>query len=66
MKKKYSKKDFLEYAEGFDYTLDLENNQIKDKNGKILSDDDYKKQMKSWSLKGFQDWFGFTHKEEVA
>jgi len=59
--KKYTKKDFLDYATGFDYTIDLEDNQIKDDNGNILSDDDYKKQMKSWTLQEFQDWFGFTH-----
>ena len=63
MKKKYTKKDFLDYATAFDYTLDLEDNQITDKNGNILSDDDFKKQMKSWSLKDFQEWFGFTYKE---
>ena len=55
---KYTKKDFLDYAEAFNYELD----EIKDKDGNILSDDDIKKQMKSWSLKQFQDWFGFTHK----
>jgi len=59
--KKYTKKDFLDYATGFDYTIDLKDNQIKDDNGNILSDDDYKKQMKSWTLQEFQDWFGFTH-----
>jgi len=59
--KKYTKKDFLDYATGFDYTFDLELNHIKDNNGNILSDDDYKKQMKSWTLQEFQDWFGFTH-----
>ena len=64
MKKQYTKKDFLEYAQGFDYTFDLECNQIKDKNGSILSDDNYKKQMKSWSLKDFQDFYGFTHMNE--
>ena len=62
MKKKYTKKDFLDYAIGFDYTFDLELNQIKDKDGNILSDDDFKKQMNSWKLKDFQDWFGFTYK----
>ena len=49
MKKKYTKKDFLEYAQGFNYDLD--------------SDDDIKKDMKSWSLKDFQEFYGFTHKE---
>ena len=49
MKKKYTKKDFLEYSQGFNYDLD--------------SDDDIKKDMKSWSLKDFQEFYGFTHKE---
>ena len=53
--KKYTKKDFLDYATGFDYTFDLEQNKI--------SDDDYKKQMKYWKLKDFQEWFGFIYKE---
>ena len=55
---KYTKKDFLDYAEAFDYELD----EVKDKNGKVLTDDDIKKQMESWSLKEFHDWFGFSHK----
>ena len=63
MKKKYTKKDFLDYSKAFDYTFDLEQNKITDKDGNILSDDDFKKQMKSWNLKNFQDWFGFTHNE---
>lgn len=53
--KKYTKKDFLDYVTGFDYTFDLEQNKI--------SDDDYKKQMKYWKLKDFQEWFGFIYKE---
>jgi|TARA_R100000030_G_scaffold8196_1_gene5599 hypothetical protein len=61
--KKYTKKDFLDYATGFDYTFDLEQNKITNKNGNILSDDDYKKQMKYWKLKDFQEWFGFIYKE---
>ena len=55
---KYTKKDFLDYAEAFDYELD----EVKDKNGKILTDDAIKKQMESWSLKEFHDWFDFSHK----
>jgi len=58
MKKKYTKKDFLDYASGFNYDLD----EVTDKNGNILSDDNIKQSMKSWSLKDFQDWFGFTYK----
>ena len=62
--KKYTKKDFLDYATAFDYTFDLEGNKIKDKRGNILSDDDYKKQMKSWSLKDFQDFYGFSYNKD--
>ena len=32
-------------------------------NIKGLEFDDFKKQMKSWKLKDFQEWFGFTYKE---
>ena len=60
MKKKYTKKDFLDYSKAFDYTLD----EITDKNKNILSDDDIKKDMQSWSLKDFQDFYGFTHMNE--
>ena len=59
MKKKYTKKDFLDYASGFNYDLD----EVTDKNGNILSDDNIKQSMKSWSLKDFQEFYGFTHKE---
>jgi hypothetical protein len=62
--KKYTKKDFLDYATAFDYTFDLESNKIKDKRGNILSDDDYKKQMKSWSLKDFQEFYGFSYNKD--
>ena len=48
--KKYTKKDFLDYAKAFNYDLD----KVTDKNGIILSDNDIKKIMKSWSLKDFQ------------
>lgn len=57
---KYTKKNFLDYAQAFDYELD----EIKDKNGNILSDNDIKKNMKSWTLKDFQEFYGFTHKNE--
>ena len=51
MKKKDTKKDFLSYAEAF--YLD---EPFFD--GVLLKDE-----MKNWSLKQLQDWFGFTHKE---
>ena len=57
--KKYTKKDFLDYAKAFNYDLD----EVTDKNGIILSDNDIKKNMKSWSLKDFQKFYGFSKKE---
>ena len=59
MKRKYTKKDFLDYASGFNYDLD----EVTDKNGNILSDDNIKQSMKSWSLKDFQEFYGFTYGE---
>ena len=57
--KKYTKKDFLDYATAFNYDLD----EVTDKNGIILSDNDIKKNMKSWSLKDFQKFYIFIKKE---
>tara|TARA_R100001163_G_C4880175_1_gene77852 strand:- start:297 stop:479 length:183 start_codon:yes stop_codon:yes gene_type:complete len=59
MNKKYTKKDFLDYASGFNYDLD----EVTDENGNILSDDNIKQSMKSWSLKDFQEFYGFTYGE---
>ena len=58
--KKYTKKNFLDYATAFNYDLD----EVTDKNGNILSDDDIKKDMKSWSLKDFQDFYGFSYNKD--
>ena len=55
--KQYTKEDFLDYATAFNYNFD----EVTDKNGNILSDDDIKKSMKSWSLTDFQEFYGFTH-----
>ena len=55
--KQYTKDDFLDYATAFNYDLD----EVIDENGNILSDDDIKKSMKSWSLTDFQEFYGFTH-----
>ena len=55
--KQYTKEDFLNYATAFNYDFD----EVTDKNGNILSDDDIKKSMKSWSLTDFQEFYGFTH-----
>jgi hypothetical protein len=51
MKKKYTKKDFLSYAEAF--YLDEPFFYVV-----LLKDE-----IKNLSLKQLQDWFGFTHKE---
>ena len=55
--KQYTKEDFLDYAKAFNYDFD----EVTDENGKILSDDDIKKSIKYWSLKDFQEFYGFTH-----
>ena len=44
-------------ATAFNYDFD----EATDQNGNILSDGDIKKSMKSWSLKDFQEFYGFTH-----
>ena len=43
------------------FSFNYDHDEVTDKNGKILSDDDIKKSMKSWSLKDFQEFYGFTH-----
>lgn len=58
--KKYTKKNFLDYATAFNYDLD----EVTDKNGNILSDDDIKKDMKSWSLKDFQEFYKFSYNKD--
>jgi len=55
---KYTKADFLSYADGFDYTTDIKEGCVKG----YKSDVEIKKDMKTWELKDFQDFYGFTHK----
>ena len=55
--KKYSKKAILDYAKACNSDLD----EVTDENENIVSDDDSKKSMKSWSLKDFQEFYGVTH-----
>ena len=55
--KKYTKKDFLEYASAFDYSEDAKNNNL----GGYKSDEEIKEDMKSWSLEKFHDFYDFTH-----
>ena len=57
--KKYTKKLFLDYANGFDYSEDIKNSNVPYK-----SDKELKKDMKdNWSLKDFYEFYGFTHKD---
>ncbi len=60
--KKYSKKDFLDYAIGFDYTIDIEEGNITG----YKTDNEIKKDMKKWKLKDFQIHFGFKYKDEYT
>jgi len=57
--KRYSKKDFLEYAEGFNYQIDIDEGNITG----FKSDDEIKQAMKKWKIEDFRDFYGFTHKD---
>ena len=57
MLRKYNKKMFLDYASAFDYSEDAENNNL----GGYKSDEEIKEDMKSWSLRKFQEFYDFTH-----
>ena len=57
--KRYSKKDFLSYASGFDYQNDIEEGNIKG----FKSDKEIKDAMKKWKIEDFRDFYGFTHKD---
>ena len=52
--KRYNKKDFLSFASGFDYSDDLG----------IVEDEKLHKGMKTWSIKKFQKFYGFTHRDD--
>ena len=56
--KRYSKKDFLSYASGFDYQIDIDEGNITG----FKSDDEIKQSMKKWKINEFRDFYGFTHK----
>jgi len=60
--KKYTKKDFLDYAIGFDYTIDIEEGNIIG----YKTDNEIKKDMKKWKLKDFQIHFGFKYKDKYT
>jgi len=57
--KKYTKKDFLDYASGFNYQIDIDEGNITG----FKTDDEIKQSMKKWKLKEFQDFYDFTHKD---
>ena len=57
--KKYTKKMFLDYANGFDYNEDAKLGNL----GKYKSDAEIKEDMKKWKLKDFREFYGFTHKD---
>jgi len=57
-----TKKDFLDYAIGFDYTIDIEEGNIIG----YKTDNEIKKDMKKWKLKDFQIHFGFKYKDEYT
>ncbi len=60
--KKYTKKDFLEYASAFDYQNDIDEGNITGyKTDKEIKDD-----MKKWNLKDFHTHFGFSHFDEYS
>jgi|TARA_Y100000310_G_scaffold280393_1_gene300097 hypothetical protein len=56
---KYNKADFLNYADGFNYSEDAKNNNL----GGYKSDEEIKKAMKNWKLKDFQEFYGFVYKD---
>ena len=57
--KRYSKKDFLSYASGFDYQNDIEEGNITG----FESDNEIKQSMKKWKIEDFRNFYGFTHKD---
>ena len=57
--KRYNKKDFLSYASGFDYQIDIDEGNITG----FKSDDEIKQAMKKWKVEEFRDFYGFTHKD---
>ena len=52
--KKYTTKDFLSFASAFDYSDDLG----------IVENEKLHKEMKNWNLKKFQEFYGFTHRND--
>ena len=58
--KKYSIEDFLSYAEGFDYTQDINEGNITG----YKTDQEIKEDMKKWKLKDFHIHFGFKYKDD--
>ena len=52
--KKYNKKDFLSFASWFDYSDDLG----------TVEDEKLHKEMKTWDIKKFQEFYGFTYRDD--
>ena len=50
---------FLEYASAFDYQIDIDEGGVTG----YKSDEEMKKDMKTWTLKTLQEFYGFTHKD---
>jgi hypothetical protein len=61
MMKRYSKKDFLDYASAFNYQTDIEEGNFTG----YKSDAEFKKEMKKWKIEQFRDFYGFTHKDPI-
>jgi hypothetical protein len=59
---RYSKKDYLEYADSFDYSNDIKEGKIQG----FENDLDFKKSMKKWKIDQFRDFYGFTHKNRIT
>jgi len=57
---KYTLDDYLDFANGFDYSQDIKDGNIKG----YKSDKEIKESMKSWSLKDFENHFGIRYKNQ--
>ena len=54
--KRYSKKDFLSYASGFNYQIDIDEGNITG----FKNDDEIKQAMKKWKIEDFRDFYAWT------
>lgn len=58
---KYTIEDYLSFADGFDYSQDIKDGNIKG----YKSDKEIKESMKSWNLKDFENHFGIRYKNQL-